>query len=368
MKVVIIGAGVAGLSIGWRLAKAGMEVTILERAQPAGGASWAAAGMIAVTAELLDAHAAEIEFARHSNALWPEFAEQVEAASDRVIGFSRSGALILAEDEAALARLARRAGGAEMLDPAAVRARAPMVTGPLAGALWAPREAHVDSRALGVALAFAFQRAGGKLMTNEAVVRIEKRDGVAAIAHTPFGLYHPDAFVLAAGAWSGLIEADLAPITPVKGEMIALAPPGGEKHHPDIFHGPVIWGHGIYAVPRGGRLLIGATAESVGFDTSLTDKAVDFLISGADAAMPGLKDWTLADHWAGLRPRAPDGLPLLGPTSVDGLWLAGGQFRNGILFAPAIAETIAAQLQGNAEPIPAFDPRRIRGDQQKSAS
>lgn len=360
MKVVIIGAGVAGLSIGWRLAQAGMRVTVLERAKPVSGASWAAAGMIAVTAELLDAHAAEIEFARHSNALWPEFAETVEAASDRMIGYSRSGALILAEDEAALARLSRKAGGAEILGAAEARAKAPMVTGPLAGALWAPKEAHVDARALGQALTFAFQRAGGKLIANEAVVRIEKRDGAAAIAHTPFGLYQADIFVLAAGAWSGLIEAELAPVTPIKGEMIALAPPAGEKAPSEIFHGPVVWGHGIYAVPRGGRLLIGATVESAGFDTKPTEAARDFLKSRAEATMPGLKDWSVVDHWAGLRPRSPDGLPLLGPTSVAGLWLAGGQFRNGILFAPAIAESITAQLQGKARPIPAFDPRRIK--------
>ncbi len=87
----------------------------------------------------------------------------------------------------------------------------------------------MDARALGTALALAFQRAGGQLRTNEAVVRIEHQDGRAAVAHTPFGLYHADVFVLAAGAWSGLIEADIAPITPVKGEMIALAPPQGEK-------------------------------------------------------------------------------------------------------------------------------------------
>ncbi len=79
MKIVIIGAGVAGLSLGWRLAQAGAEVTILERSQPGSGATGAAAGMIAVTAELMDAHAVEIEFARHSNALWPEFAEELEA-------------------------------------------------------------------------------------------------------------------------------------------------------------------------------------------------------------------------------------------------------------------------------------------------
>jgi glycine oxidase len=201
----------------------------------------------------------------------------------------------------------------------------------------------------------AFQRAGGQLKTNEAVVRIERRDGRAAIAHSPFGLYHADIFVLAAGAWSGLIEEELAPITPVKGEMIALAPAAGGK-----LPVPVIWGNGIYAVPRGDNLFIGATAESVGFDTSLTDAALDGLRAKAELLMPALKDWNLVDHWAGLRPRSPDGLPLLGPTSVDGLWLASGQFRNGILFAPAIAESLTAQLLGKQAPVPAFDPRRLK--------
>jgi glycine oxidase len=313
--------------------------------------------MIAVTAELLDAHAAEIEFARWSNSLWPEFAEEVEARSNRVVGFSRRGAMILARDEAERSRLSRKASepGLAMLDPGQVRALAPLVTGAQAGALWAEKEAVVDARALGVALAYAFQRAGGKLAANEAVVRIEHKGGRAAVAHTPFGLYHADVFVLAAGAWSGMLEKELAPITPVKGEMIALEPAAGEAL-PD----QVIWGHGVYVVPRDGRLLVGATAEMVGFDTGLTPEAARTLRAGAENLLPATKAWTQVDHWAGLRPRAPDGLPLLGPTSLDGLWLAGGQFRNGILFAPAIARSMADQLLGRAAPIPAFDPRRLK--------
>ena len=113
-------------------------------------------------------------------------------------------------------------------------------------------------------------------------------------------------------------------------------------------------------VPRDGRLFVGATAEMVGFDTAITDEAARTLRAGVENLLPAVKDWALVDQWAGLRPRAPDGLPLLGPTSVDGLWLAAGQFRNGILFAPAIAQSMAAQLTGKAAPIPAFDPRRLK--------
>ena len=361
MKVVIIGAGVAGLGVGWRLAQAGAEVTVLERARPGSGASSAAAGMIAVTAELQDAHAAEIEFSRYSNALWPGFAEELEAASGRTVGFSKLGAMILAGDDAERARLSRKAEGPglSMLDPAEVRALAPLVTGEQAGALWSPDEAVVDSRRVTAALATAFQRAGGKLVENESVVRIERQGsstgGRAAIAHTPFGFHHADVFLLAAGAWSGLLESELAPITPVKGEMIALQPPAGVA-----LPEQVIWGHGVYVVPRDGRLLVGATVEMAGFDSKITAEAARFLRAGAERLMPGLKDWKLVDQWAGLRPRAPDGLPLLGPTSLDGLWLAGGQFRNGILFAPAIAESLTAQLLGKAVPIAAFDPRRLK--------
>jgi len=357
MKIVIIGAGVAGLAIGWRLAEAGQDVTVIERAQPGTGATWAAAGMLAVTAELLDSGAAEIEFARYSRSLWPDFAEKLEALSGRKIGYAANGALILADDAVSLARLERRAAaqpGLELVDAGRVREIAPLVTGDIAGGLWSAREALVDNRSLGLALAIALQKAGGKLVTNEAVVRIERRDGRAAVAHTPFGLYHGDVFVLAAGAWSGLLEPDLAPIAPVKGQMILLAPP------PDVLPpGPVIWGNGIYAVPRGTALAIGATVEEAGLDTSLTDAACESLRRAAEAVMPALRGWAVSDQWAGLRPRAPDGLPLLGPTSVDGLWLASGQYRNGILFAPAVAETICDQILGRGPVISAFDPRRF---------
>jgi glycine/D-amino acid oxidase-like deaminating enzyme len=229
------------------------------------------------------------------------------------------------------------------------------VTGLIAGGLWSEREARVDNRALGRALAVAFQKQGGVLKSNEAVVRIERRGGGAAIARTPYAAYGADAFVLAAGAWSGLVEESLAPIAPVKGQIVFLAPPG-EVTIPSC----VIWCHGVYLVPRENGLMIGATAEDAGFDTTVTEEARESLISAAAKLIPDVRNWRVEDQWAGLRPKAPDALPLLGPTAVEGLWLAGGQYRNGILFAPAVAETMAQQILGTATAIPAFDPRRFQ--------
>jgi glycine/D-amino acid oxidase-like deaminating enzyme len=160
--------------------------------------------------------------------------------------------------------------------------------------------------------------------------------------------------LIAAGAWSGLLEA--LPITPVKGEMIALQPLEGA-----LLPGPVVWGEGVYCVPRHGRLLVGATVAEAGFDTGPTREARDHLWSRAARLMPAVKDWTLADHWAGLRPKSPDGLPLLGPAAAPGLFVASGQYRNGILFAPAIAQEMADIILGKAAVIADFDPRRFDG-------
>jgi glycine oxidase len=357
MKIVIVGAGVAGLGIGWRLLQAGCTVTVLDRAQPAGGASWAAAGMLAVTAELEDAAEPEIALALSANRMWPDFAAELETASGRSIAFACSGALLVAQDGPALEVLRARAGeGQQVLDADGLRAMVPMLN-PAAGALWAPSEAQVDNRLLGEALAIAFLKAGGTLIPHEAAVAIDRRNGEATAILTPYARYAADAFVIAAGAWSGLL-GDI-PISPVKGEMIVLTPPDGAA-----LPGPVIWGNGVYCVPRPhqgerGRLLIGATVQETGFDTSLTIAARDYLRGQAEALMPSLKNWSLSDHWAGLRPKSPDNLPLLGPSTIGKLFVAGGQYRNGILFAPAIAQMMADLILGKGTVIPAFDPRRF---------
>src|SRR5262249_55317107 len=161
---------------------------------------------------------------------------------------------------------------------------------------------------------------------------------------------------ISAGAWTGGIPGlppELAAtVKPVKGEMLAL-----ERQSASPFPGHVIWGRGIYAVPRRNQLLIGATVADAGFDTRPTKAARDWLRSRADALMPALKDWNEAEHWAGLRPGSRDDLPLLGPTTIARLYAATGQYRNGILFAPAIAEAISRLVLDNKVPpeIAPFD-------------
>lgn len=359
MKVVIIGAGVAGLGIGWRLLQQGCAVTILERFQPGTGASWAAAGMLAVTAELEDAAEPERALALRSSALWPGFAAELEEASGRTVFLAEDGALLLAGDGAGLEAMAGRVadnpgGDLKLVGPDEARALVPLL-GPAAGGLWSPREAHVDNRALIEALAIAVLKAGGVIQPNEPAVSIERKGarqgGRAVGVLSPYRRYDGDAILVAAGAWSGLL--DEIPIVPVKGEVIALAPPPGGK-----LPAPVVWGESVYCVPRHGRLLVGATMEEAGFDTGLTHAGRDRLRRAAETLMPSLRDWTLTDHWAGLRPKSPDGLPLLGVLG-DGLYVASGQYRNGILFTPAIAQEMADIVLGKADVISDFDPRRF---------
>ncbi len=356
MRVLVVGAGVAGLAVGWRLRQAGADVTVFDRAQPGMGATWASAGMIAAGGELGGAQSPDADFARLSAGQWDQFASDIEGASGQDIAYAKCGALLVARSAHEVAELVPWSGAAR-IDAAVARAKEPLLAPDIAGALWAPDEAKVDSRALGAALATAFTREGGKLIANEAIVHIKIEGDRAVSVHTPFANYEADAFVLAAGAWSGRIDGlpkhAVPPVKPIKGQMLAVVAPQGCS-----LPSHIVWGNGVYMLARGQRLLVGATSEDVGFDTSVTNEAADFLSARARDLAPELGDWEVVERWAGLRPAAPDGLPLLGRTHVERLYIASGQYRNGILFAPAVAQLLCDIVLQRGGEIPAFDPRR----------
>lgn len=366
MKIIIVGAGIAGLAIGWRLAQAGAEVEIFDRGLAGRGATWAAAGMIAPGAELHDEPEALAQFARRSRAAWPGFAAELEAESACAIGYGEPGSLIFAFDDARATALESRArqlaasgDEAEWLAPAALRQREPLLSAALRGALHIPGDAQVDNRLVGEALRIALARRnvpvrentaiGGLLITNDRVRGVMCSSGAVS----------GDAVIIASGAWLNAFggeTAPLPPVTPVKGQMVAVEPPAGTPLPKQL-----LWGDHAYLVKRRGRVLIGATVEDAGFDTSVSEDACARLMSAGARIVPALSEWRISEMWAGLRPRTPDGAPVIGACAVAGLYVAGGQFRNGILFAPAVADAMM-RIVLTSEPvseIEAFGPQRF---------
>jgi glycine oxidase len=234
----------------------------------------------------------------------------------------------------------------------------------IAGALFAPDDARVDNRLLGKALAMAYAKSGGRLREHCNVRAIDAASGRVRGVETSAGYLAADCVVIAAGAWTsqmdGLARDVLPPVRPAKGQMTALAPDPSSQRLSAL-----IWGEEtVYLVPRDGTVLVGATVEDSGFETSVSRQARDELIRKAAEIVPDLRSWRVVESWAGLRPRTPDDCPVVGTTAVKGLYVAGGQFRNGILFAPVLADIIKSLIEGRDPGIPirAFDPGRFAGN------
>jgi glycine oxidase len=222
-------------------------------------------------------------------------------------------------------------------------------------ALYSPDDHQVDPRALADALVAAFTRAGGRLHPHAPVERVLVEGGRVTGVRVQGEEIPADAVLIAAGAWSGMVEGLLPavpiPVRPVKGQMIAVQQPP----HAILDH--CVWARDntrmVYLAPKSnGRLLIGATVEEVGFDTQVTAGGMLDLLGIAWETLPGLYDLPIVETWAGLRPSSRDNAPILGGTAIDGLYLATGHYRNGILFAPVTSEEVThAMLTGETTEV-----------------
>lgn len=354
-SVAIIGGGIIGLAIGWRLALASVAVDIFERGEAGREASWAAAGMLAAGVESEPGEAALSALTRRGQALWPDFAAELEAATGLAVGLRTEGTIEIAltRDDAARLRhgfdFQRRQGVTlEWLNAAEARAREPHLGAQLAGAVFSPHDHQVDNRRVVIALRQAFLAAGGHLHEGAAVALAVAHGRAIGVRRADGTLHDADRVVLAAGAWSAetaCLPADVRPaVRPIKGQMLALMM---NPAAPLLRH--VLWTPRVYLVPRGdGRLIIGATTEERGFDAALTAGGVLSLLEGAWRAMPAIEDLAIAETWVGFRPGSRDDAPLLGPSGLAGLVLATGHHRNGILLAPITADLIARHLLDGA--------------------
>jgi glycine oxidase len=336
------------LAIGWRLARAGSSVDIFERGEAGHGASWAAAGMLAAGIEAEPGEAPLYALNRLSQELWPGFAAELEAASGLAVGYRGEGTLAVAltRDDVGQLRFhydyQRSLGIAlEWLSGAEARRREPCLAPGLAAAVFSPRDHQVDNRRLVAALRRAFLAAGGRLHEHTPVAAVDIEGGRARGVRLAEQRHPADIVVLAAGAWSaelpGLPPAAQPPVRPVKGQMLALRM---DPAAPLLRH--VVWTPKVYLVPRGdGRLIVGGTVEERGFDASLTAGGVFALLEGAWRAVPGIEELAIDEMWVGFRPGSRDDAPMLGPSPVDGLVLATGHHRNGILLTPVTADRVS---------------------------
>jgi len=393
--VVVVGGGVIGLACAWRLAQRGAEVVVLERGEPGGGATRVAAGMLAPVGELTFGEPELLELTLSAARLYPEFVAELEAATGEATGYERLGALHVALDRDEAAQLRRVHDlqcslelEAEWLPPRRCRDLEPGLTPSFHGGVFAAGEAVVDPRSLTRVLLAAAVEEGVEVCTGtevvEALVEGERLVGVRTTPGSagplnrsaeqrsggPFdragdNSIRAETVVLANGAWSGatkwLPEHARPPVRPVKGQVVELR---GRGEEPVARH--ILASERVYLVPRpDGRLVVGATVEEMGFDTAVTAGGILELLREAYRLIPDVAEMELLGATAGLRPGTPNNLPLVGPGAIDGLVLATGHYRNGILLAPLAAETVADLLSGRRSSFlgnrPIKDERAVTG-------
>ncbi|MGH3201116.1 MAG: glycine oxidase ThiO [Streptosporangiaceae bacterium] len=375
--VVVAGGGVIGTAIAWRAAAAGLDVVLVDPEQ-GHAASLVAAGMLAPASEALFGEGALLRLNLLAVRRFGSFAAELESATGHQIGLRREGTLAVAydsDDYAALVRLTafRRSAGldAEELDSRACRTLEPFLAPDVHGGVLFGGDCSVDNRRYAAALGDAARSAKVRSVRDR-VAQVRVRDGQARGVRLAGGgeLDAPNV-VVAAGCWSGAVgglpDALATVIRPVKGQLLRLRHPAGVP--PVISHTirAIVRGTDVYLVPRAdGELVVGATQEERGPDQTVTAGAVHDLLHDAMSVLPVTSELILAQTCAGLRPGTPDNGPVVGRCGPDGLVLATGHYRNGILMSPVTADAAVALLAGQT-PAPEwepFTPQRFTGTDQ----
>ncbi len=355
VDVAVVGAGVIGLSIAWRLALRGLSVAVFERATAGAGASLAATGMLAAAAEHEPGCHDLLALALESQRQWPQFRAALEAQSGRDIDFREGGTLVVAlgRDEVERLRfrhdLHKRCGlPTRWLSGPEVRAMEPALRPSVAAGLYCADDHQVDPRLVMAALRAAYVAAGGLLFEHCAVTGVDLEGGRVAGLATGRGSCRAPTVVLTAGAWTGdLLPPNLTvPVRPLKGQALAVRTTSdtGTLAH-------IVWTEQIHMAPKSdGRLIVGATVEERGFDDAITAGGLFALLEGARRAFPAIEEMAIEAVWTGFRPSSIDDAPILGATSIPGLTLATGHHRNGYLLAPATAFAMEALIADGALP------------------
>ncbi len=374
-EILIIGGGVVGLALGWRLRQEGARVSIVERGICGRSAGWASAGLLQAAPDVTAKTPALLTLTLPAQRAWREYARELEAASGISLGYGTRGLLVAALDEsddavldAREARYREHALPVERLSASAAR-RKEWSLGPLVrGALWLKEDAWVNAAALGMALTEAFRRAGGRTFERETVVALEHDGSRVTGVRTRTRRLAAPIVVLAAGAWSARLAAPeifLESIRPSRGQALLLESRDarGAPLLQRAVSSPSVW-----AVPQNdGALWVGGAKETP--DLASSDDAepraetTDRIRASLERLLPGTRGLALREARVGHPPRLADGLPLLGPSaSLAGLIYATGHFKTGIVLAPETARMLASLiLRGERDPrLDSFGVERLR--------
>jgi glycine oxidase len=369
--VVVVGGGLIGLAVAWQAAGRGLDVHLVDP-DPGRGASNVAAGMLAPVMEVTYGEQDHLTLTIAGARAWPAFAAELEATTGMDVGYRATGTLLVgydADDAAALADLqafqtelglsVTRLRGRELRD------REPLLSPRVRTGLLAEEDHRVEPRAVVTALLAAARDAGVHLDDGR-VARLD-HDGqrVSGVTLTDGRRVDAPRVVLAAGAWSatidGLPDAARPAVRPLKGQLLHLRALDGRQVLTTTVRA-LVRHRSLYLVPRDdGRLVVGASQEERGFDTTVTAGATRELLDDAAAVLPGIDELELIETIAGLRPTTPDNAPVIGPTAaLEGLVLATGHHRNGALLTALTARTVTDILTGSApDPVlAAADPDR----------
>jgi len=361
---VVAGGGIIGASIAFELAAEGLSVAVFDAQHPGREASWASAGMISPAPES-SAMSSLLPISMASVRLYADFIRRVEELSGKTVGYRHDGALDLllngtGQNEIDEILAVHQAAGlrAEPLSGPEAREIEPALTGELRGAIHRPDEASVDNRLLTEATLEAARRKGAEIFPGNGAKALWNEASTCKGLQLQNERVEARWTVIAAGCFSAHIEgvADYAPVTPAKGQMMALRC-DSVKLKKDL------WSGHMYLVPRhDGRIIAGATVEYEGFDHSVTVAGMKRILTGAISMVPALESARIEETWAGLRPDSPDHLPILGPTDLDGLLIATGHFRSGILLTPVTARLIRDWIttQEISEDWAPFSPMRFQ--------
>lgn len=374
--VGVIGGGVIGLACAWRLAQAGAQVAVFERGQVGREASWAAAGMLAAQCEIAHyppatdaaehtSQEAMFDLCLQSRALYPAFADELMAATGLDIELSlkahargdwRVPGILYCQDAPGLSQYPSDPHAANV--PAREALCTPALGTMPPGAVWLADEGQVENRKLVTALRAAAVQSGAQLYPCSPVKNLRLQSGRVMGFSTSQHEVECARVLLCAGAWSGgiagLPEPCRPPVKPVAGQMIALQVGQGNLRC-------IVYSREIYLVPRrDGRVLVGATMEDRRFHKQVTVAGVTGLLAAAKTLLPGLANCPITAQWAGLRPGTPDGLPILGRTALENLYVATGHFRNGILLTPITAQLMADCILAGQDAPTSFSIERFQ--------